>query len=99
MLARAQLDRPPCARTLFPADPHHLADQIAANAEAVGARGVIAHIMKFCDPYLARMPAIAARLEQEGLPLLILEGDCTTRSIGQHATRIEAFVEMLGDRP
>ena len=30
-----------------------------------------------------------------GLPVLLLEGDCTLRSIGQHRTRIEAFVEML----
>ena len=30
-----------------------------------------------------------------GLPLLVLEGDCTSRSLGQQTTRIEAFVEML----
>jgi benzoyl-CoA reductase/2-hydroxyglutaryl-CoA dehydratase subunit BcrC/BadD/HgdB len=53
-------------------------------------------VMKFCDPYLARLPAVRAELKQAGLPLLVLEGDCTLRSLGQHRTRIEAFVEMLG---
>jgi benzoyl-CoA reductase/2-hydroxyglutaryl-CoA dehydratase subunit BcrC/BadD/HgdB len=94
-LARALLQRPACARTIDPAAPGQLATQAAAGAERSGARGVIAHAMKFCDPYLARMPAVRQELERRGLPLLVLEGDCTLRSLGQHRTRIEAFIEML----
>ncbi len=54
--------------------------------------------MKFCDPYLIRLPGLRKALsaEEGNLPLLVLEGDCTLRSLGQHRTRIEAFVEMLG---
>jgi benzoyl-CoA reductase/2-hydroxyglutaryl-CoA dehydratase subunit BcrC/BadD/HgdB len=98
-LARAILGRPLCARTLPDTDPDLLAEQVARGARERGARGVIAHVMKFCDPYLARMPAIRRHLEATGLPLLVLEGDCTTRSLGQHATRIEAFAEMLWESP
>jgi len=98
-LARALLQRPLCARTLPDTDPDLLAQQVARGARERGARGVIAHVMKFCDPYLARMPAIRQHLEAAGLPLLVLEGDCTTRSLGQHATRIEAFAEMLWEVP
>jgi len=29
------------------------------------------------------------------MPLLMLEGDCSLRTIGQQKTRIEAFIEML----
>jgi benzoyl-CoA reductase/2-hydroxyglutaryl-CoA dehydratase subunit BcrC/BadD/HgdB len=94
-LARGLLERPICARTLFPAEPHRLAQQVIDGARRSGARGVIAHVMKFCDPYLARMPAVRDKLREAGLPLLVLEGDCTQRSLGQHRTRIEAFVEML----
>jgi len=36
-----------------------------------------------------------AALEDKGLPLLVIEGDCTLRSLGQQRTRLEAFVEML----
>jgi benzoyl-CoA reductase/2-hydroxyglutaryl-CoA dehydratase subunit BcrC/BadD/HgdB len=97
-LAREMLAGSPCARTLDIQAPDRLADELTRRALAAGARGVIAHVMKFCDPYLARMPVIRQHLEQAGLPLLVLEGDCTLRSLGQHRTRIEAFVEMLGTR-
>ena len=94
-LAREILERPACARTLVPDTPYHVARQAADAARACGARGLVLHVMKFCDPYLNRLPGIREYLESEGLPLLVLEGDCTTRSLGQQATRIEAFVEML----
>ena len=67
----------------------------AHGALQTGARGVIAHVMKFCDPYLGRLPDVRDALRQAGIPLLVLEGDCTLRSLGQYRTRIEAFAEML----
>jgi len=94
-LARGLLDRPACARTFDPGRPGRMAGTIPARARACGARGVIGHTIKFCDPYLARLPAVREALQEAGLPVLLLEGDCTLRSIGQHRTRIEAFVEML----
>jgi benzoyl-CoA reductase/2-hydroxyglutaryl-CoA dehydratase subunit BcrC/BadD/HgdB len=95
-LARTTLARPPCARTLLEEEPGGLAGRLLARVEAAGARGVITHVLKFCDPYLARLPALRDALREAGVPLLVLEGDCTLRSMGQHQTRIEAFVEMLG---
>jgi benzoyl-CoA reductase/2-hydroxyglutaryl-CoA dehydratase subunit BcrC/BadD/HgdB len=77
------------------AEPGSIAARIAGRAQAAGARGVIGHTLKFCDPYLARVPVIREALQRLDIPLLFLEGDCTLRSIGQHRTRIEAFVEML----
>ncbi len=94
-LAAASLDRPGCARTLVAGPGQSFASQTVEQAKAAGARGVIAYVMKFCDPYLARLPTVREALKEAGLPLLILEGDCTLRSLGQHRTRIEAFVEML----
>jgi benzoyl-CoA reductase/2-hydroxyglutaryl-CoA dehydratase subunit BcrC/BadD/HgdB len=72
-----------------------MAVDILDRAKACGARGVIGHILKFCDPYLARLPFVRETLKEAHLPLLLLEGDCTLRSIGQQRTRIEAFIEML----
>ena len=94
-MARALMRRPPCARTITPGRPGSLAEQVVLEAGRHGARGVIAHVVKFCDPYLNRMPDIQHRLQQSSIPLLLLEGDCTLRSLGQHRTRIEAFIEML----
>lgn len=95
-LARAILARPACARTLSSTQPLRLGQEVLARATEVSAQGVVAHVLKFCDPYLARLPEVRQTLRDANLPLLVLEGDCTMRSLGQHRTRIEAFVEMLG---
>jgi benzoyl-CoA reductase/2-hydroxyglutaryl-CoA dehydratase subunit BcrC/BadD/HgdB len=94
-LARSILGRPSCARTFSAERPGSLGDDVAAAAKNAGARGVIGYTAKFCDPYIARLPGVRDSLKREGIPLLLLEGDCTLRSIGQHKTRIEAFVEMM----
>ena len=93
--ARGLLNRPPCARTLSASQPGKLALDIVTTAKQYQASGVIGYTVKFCDPYIARLPGIRAALKREGIPFLMLEGDCTVRSIGQQKTRIEAFIEML----
>jgi benzoyl-CoA reductase/2-hydroxyglutaryl-CoA dehydratase subunit BcrC/BadD/HgdB len=94
-LARGLLNQPRCARTFDPSRPGKIAQDVLAEARACQAKGVIAYTMKFCDPYISRLPAIREVLRDAGLPLLLLEGDCTLRSMGQQKTRIEAFAEML----
>ncbi len=98
-LARSLLSRPLCARSISPREPLALARLVLESAQGAGARGVVAHVMKFCDPYLARIPTVFKALREAGLPTLLLEGDCTLRSLGQYKTRIEAFREMLDRRP
>ncbi|MBN1848205.1 MAG: 2-hydroxyacyl-CoA dehydratase [Deltaproteobacteria bacterium] len=95
-LARSMLNRPFCARTIAPLEPGILAKQVVELVQSTGARGVIGHVMKFCDPYLGRMPLVFNALKEKNIPYLILEGNCTLRSFGQYRTRAEAFVEMLG---
>ena len=94
-ISRGLLTRPPCARTFDPARPLKMAEDVLARARACGARGVIGQTIKFCDPYLDRLPAVREQLREAGIPLLLLEGDCSLRSIEQQRTRIEAFIEML----
>ncbi|MGD9078758.1 MAG: 2-hydroxyacyl-CoA dehydratase family protein [Desulfobacterales bacterium] len=94
-ISRSLLTRPPCARTFNPGRPLKMAEDILARTRACGARGVIGQTIKFCDPYLDRLPAVREKLSQAGIPLLLLEGDCSLRSIEQQRTRIEAFIEML----
>jgi len=97
-IASGLLQRSACARTIEPGHAGAFAQHVAQAAKDCGAHGVVAHVMKFCDPYLIRLPAVREALQETGLPMLVLEGDCTLRSLGQHRTRIEAFVEMLGGR-
>ena len=93
--ARGLLNRPPCARTINESNPGKLAEDVLAAAKALQAEGVIGYTVKFCDPYIARLPAVRSALKKEGIPFLLLEGDCTIRTIEQQKTRIEAFIEML----
>lgn len=98
-LAASLLERPPCARTFLAENPGKIARDVVERAQACGAKGVIGHTLKFCDPYLARVPVLREELKAAALPFLLLEGDCSLRSIGQQRTRIEAFVEMLREQP
>jgi benzoyl-CoA reductase/2-hydroxyglutaryl-CoA dehydratase subunit BcrC/BadD/HgdB len=94
-MARSLLERPRCARTVHATKAGMLAQEVLSRTTACNARGVIACTAKFCDPYIARMPAVRQVLREAGIPLLQIEGDCTMRSFGQQRTRIEAFAEML----
>ena len=94
-LAESLLLRPPCARTIDSMIPGKIGKILISKANESGARGAIGHVVKFCDPYLSRLPSIREEFQKAGMPLLVLEGDCTLRSIGQQQTRIEAFIEML----
>ncbi len=94
-ISRSLLTRHPCARTFDPSQPLKMAEDILTRAMACGARGVIGQTIKFCDPYLDRLPKVREKLRQANISLLLLEGDCTLRSIEQQRTRIEAFIEMM----
>jgi benzoyl-CoA reductase/2-hydroxyglutaryl-CoA dehydratase subunit BcrC/BadD/HgdB len=94
-LARGLLSRPLCARTFEAANPGSMAEDIVRSATACNARGVIGYTVKFCDPYISRLPGVREALRAAGLPYLQIEGDCTMGSVGQQRTRIEAFIEML----
>ena len=94
-MAHQILNKPPCARTFSDNGPGRLASDVAERAGSLDVRGVIAYTAKFCDPYIGRLPHVRDVLKMEGIPFLALEGDMTMRSLGQHRTRIEAFIEML----
>jgi benzoyl-CoA reductase/2-hydroxyglutaryl-CoA dehydratase subunit BcrC/BadD/HgdB len=60
-----------------------------------GARGVIVHGVKFCEPELFDVPAIRATFAARGIPVLLLEGELERELSAQAVTRIEAFLEVL----
>jgi len=92
-LMERMLAAPPC--------PTRGADQgerlrwLAWLAERSGARGVLVHVQKFCEPELFDVPAIQAAFAARGLPVLVLEGELERELSGQAETRLEAFGEML----
>ena len=73
-LAAGLMERQACARTFRPVSPGQLGADVVEGARTSGARAVVAYVMKFCDPYLGRMPAVREACAAADLPLLILEG-------------------------
>jgi len=60
--------------------------------------GVIIFSLKFCDVHSFDAPLLTEELkESEGLPVLCLEWEHSLTGIAQLRTRIEAFIEMLGE--
>ncbi len=88
-----QLASPPCPTRSVDQDARmrHLASLL----ERSGSRGVIVHVVKFCEPELFDVPAIRRTFEAREVPLLYLESELERQLSGQAETRIEAFAEML----
>jgi bzd-type benzoyl-CoA reductase N subunit len=60
-----------------------------------GVNGVILFIYKYCDPFGFEVPAIKSFIESAGTPVLYIEDEYSTSSLGRVKTRIEAFLEMI----
>jgi benzoyl-CoA reductase/2-hydroxyglutaryl-CoA dehydratase subunit BcrC/BadD/HgdB len=94
---RALVDRyfaaPPCPTR--GADTAVRMAHLTGLAERSGARGVLVHVLKFCEPELFDVPAIKQTFAARGLPVLVLEGELEGALSQQAVTRLEAFAELL----
>jgi len=88
-----QLAAPPCPTRSM--DSVARMRHLVALAERCGARGVVVHVVKFCEPELFDVPVIRKTFAERGTPVLYLEGELERQLSGQVETRIEAFAEML----
>ena len=80
----------------FTPNPGRVAD-IVRLAKEYQVAGVIDAHLKFCTLYDVEKSSVSEVLEAEGIPVLGLETDYTDNDAGQLRTRIQAFVEMLGE--
>lgn len=84
---------PPCSTRS--ADPAERVRHLGGLLDRSAARGVILHVLKFCEPELFDVPAIRGAFAARGVPVLHLEGELEAELSAQAVTRIEAFAEML----
>lgn len=63
---------------------------------ATGVRGVIFYVVKFCEPEWFDIPNLVNELKTREIPALILDIELNQEFSGQLATRLEAFMEMIG---
>jgi benzoyl-CoA reductase/2-hydroxyglutaryl-CoA dehydratase subunit BcrC/BadD/HgdB len=91
-LSKAYLGKAPCARMW---DSAGRIEHIKGGLFKSGAKGLIYHSLKFCDPYLYEAPAVQSALEGLGVPVLAVEGEYSYKVGGGIRTRVQAFLEML----
>lgn len=85
------------ARAACPCKHRALNDRIERVLRLVKehrAQGVIFYHKKFCDPHAWDYPPLAAALDRENIPHLLLEVE-QVAPLGQTRVRVEAFLEML----
>jgi predicted CoA-substrate-specific enzyme activase len=91
-LATHYLRAAACPRMMGTAFADFLATQVAdARLE-----GLVVPVLKFCDGYHLAVEMLRGKLPH-GFPILLVEGDLTAGFGEQTVTRLEAFVESLGD--
>lgn len=71
-------------------------DHIATMAKDYKADGVINYSIQFCTPYTVESYVVDRELKQRGIPSLRIETDYGDGDVGQLKTRVEAFLEMIG---
>jgi benzoyl-CoA reductase subunit C len=92
-LAASYLNKPPCPRM------RDFSGRLARLSNLVGERridGVICSYYKFCDLFMSEYPALREFMHEQGIPTLLLEDEGEATLSGQHRTRLEAFLEVLG---
>lgn len=94
-LARRYLHRPPCPRMR---GAEARIQRLVDLSRQGSASGVIYHTLKFCDLVQADLPRLQMALEREGVPLLHVDRESLEVDDGQLKTRLQAFVELLGER-
>lgn len=72
-------------------------DQILKEYKESGAHGIIHYSLQFCHTYNVEEVRIRAACEQEGIPYMFIESDYSPEDVGQLQTRVEAFLEQIGD--
>jgi len=68
---------------------------LKSHIKEFGVDAAILFIYKYCDPYGFDVPAVKGYIESTGTPVLYIEDEYNTSSLGRTKTRIEAFLEMV----
>ncbi|ADK83932.1 2-hydroxyglutaryl-CoA dehydratase D-component [Desulfarculus baarsii DSM 2075] len=93
-LAKAYFGLPPCSTKNSPLGQRLEFLRVILDRSA--SRGVIFNLVKFCETELFDAPQLIEALKSQGVPTLFMETELNQGLSGQLATRVEAFVEMLG---
>jgi benzoyl-CoA reductase subunit C len=71
---------------------------VARFAKEFSVDGIILYVMKYCDLHEFDVPDISDYLTKQGYPVLHIETDYSMAAVAGLRTRIEAFLEMIGQQ-
>ncbi|MFW9991077.1 MAG: benzoyl-CoA reductase, bzd-type, subunit N [Candidatus Odinarchaeota archaeon] len=93
-IADRYIKRPPCPTKDW--EERRRVPHVMKLAKDYGVKGAILVQQKFCDPHELDIPMMRENFEKNDIPTLFLEFDVTV-PLGQFRTRVEAFLEMIGE--
>jgi bcr-type benzoyl-CoA reductase subunit C len=70
-------------------------DRLIRSVETSGAQGVIVLMVKFCEPHMLYYPQLRKRLNQRGIPHLLIETEHEGVPLESVRTRVEALLERI----
>ncbi len=91
-ISKRYINKIPCS-TKHPTERRH--EHLLSEIREAEAKGVIFLLMRFCDNDAMEFPIIKNKLNNEGIPVILLEVDHRLSGKDQIANRIEAFVEGI----
>ena len=95
-MADRYFNRPACPSVMDGFD--HSYDILQKLIKERDVHGVIGARLKYCDHWAGACKMMRERLREDlGIPLLEIEREYSTTHSGQISTRLQAFLEMLGD--
>ena len=73
-------------------------DHLVRLVKTAEAKGLVFYNVKFCEPELFDLPILRKELQEAGIPTATIEVDIGDPLSHQTLTRLEAFLEMIGNR-
>lgn len=70
-------------------------DTLVHAVEAAGAQGVIVLMVRFCEPHMLYYPELRKRLNERGIPHLLIETEHEGLPVETVQTRVEALLERI----
>ncbi len=102
-LAYRYLDAINCPKTYrenkagtFESDIANRFNDIGQYVKEFNVDGAILYVYKFCDPFGFEVPVRKAYYDSIYVPMLSIEDQYSTGTMGQLKTRIQAFLEIIG---
>jgi bzd-type benzoyl-CoA reductase N subunit len=93
-IAKRYYHHNPCPRMLREYSQKY--NNVKELIDAANVEGVIFERISFCDPHGVDNIMISKKLEELGIPTLVLERDYQISDLGRYRTRVQAFLERLG---